>query len=186
MPPIVISTSLDPYSRSRVLARYAFELLAAKETRPEYIDLAEITPPLPLCDADNAYEHPAVRDIAAQIKAASGVLLAIPVYNFAAGATAKNLVELTGSAWEGKVVAIAAAAGGPNAFMAPMTIATSLMLDFRCLVIPRYVYATPDAFEGPALSDEEMRERMDQLVEELLRVSGALGRSGKSEVGSGK
>jgi FMN reductase len=98
----------------------------------------------------------------------------MPVYNFAAGATAKNLVEITGDSWENKVVGLAVAAGGANAFMAPMSLAISLMLDFRCIVIPRYVYALSSAFTGDDVTDPDTRRRIDNLADELLRVGRAL------------
>ncbi len=171
---LVISTSLDPSSRSRLLARHAHERLRRASPGTAMLDLAECDPPLPMCDATSAYEHPSVAGVKRQIAGASGVLLALPVYNFAAGATAKNLIELTGDAWEGKVVGIAAAAGGPNAFMAPMSIAMCLMLDFRCIVIPRFVYATSEAFDAGAVTDDDVRRRLDQLADELARVSAAI------------
>ncbi len=171
---LVISTSLDPGSRSRLLARHAHERVRKLSPGAGLLDLAECSPPLPMCDATAAYESASVAAVKKQIAQASGVIMAVPVYNFAAGATAKNLVELTGDAWEGKVVGIAAAAGGPNAFMAPMTIAMSLMLDFRCIVIPRFVYATSGSFDGDAIAGEDVRKRLDALVDEVVRVSEAL------------
>ena len=46
------------------------------------------------------------------VAAARCVLLAAPVYNYDVNAAAKNLVELTGRAWEGKVVGLLLSAGG--------------------------------------------------------------------------
>ncbi len=108
------------------------------------IDLREYV--LPLCDGEGAYEHPHVTTLSALIEAARVIVVATPIYNYDANATAKNLVELTGSAWENKTVGFLCAAGGASSYMSIMGLANSLMLDFRCLIIPRFVYAKGEDF----------------------------------------
>ena len=81
--------------------------------------------------------------------------MAAPVYNYDVSASAKNMIELTGSAWEDKIVGFLCAAGGMSSYMSVMAYANSLMLDFRCVVIPRFVFATGDAF------DDEGRDRLE-------------------------
>jgi FMN reductase len=100
-------------------------------------------------------------------------LLAVPIYNFDCGAAAKNLIELTGRSWEDKTVGFLCAAGGRSSYMSIMSVANSLMLDFRCLIIPRFVYADGSAFEGGAITDPEIRLRVEQLVESAVRLNGA-------------
>ncbi|MEY2550767.1 MAG: hypothetical protein QOG12_911, partial [Verrucomicrobiota bacterium] len=89
-------------------------------------------------------------------------------------AAAKNLVELTGSAWEEKVVGFLCAAGGMSSYMSVMAFANSLMLDFRSVIIPRFVYATGRAFEGDDLKDPQVGERIEELAGELVRFTKAL------------
>ena len=170
---LVISCSLNPESRSRVLAKEAAAILKQKGQPGELLDTADLD--LPICDGAAAYGHPAVGPLAHRIAAASGILLAFPVYNYDAGSVCKNLIELTGKAWTGKVVALAAAAGGPLAYMAPMQIANSLMLDFRCIVLPRYVYAGGESVDQAKSADGEILRRLEEMVSELVRVSEALG-----------
>lgn len=177
-PLLVISCSLSPASRSRALARYAHERLTAIGAPPTLVDLAGLD--LPVCDGDAACDHPRAAELRGKILAASGVLLAFPIYNYDAGAAAKNLIELTGSAWEGKVVAMACAAGAMSSYMAPMGLAQSLMLDFHCFVLPRFVLATAEAFAGGDLADDRVRQRMDRLAAELVRVAIALRGAGSS------
>jgi NAD(P)H-dependent FMN reductase len=172
MPILVISCSLNPESRSRVLAREAHKRLNALGERAELADIASLN--FPVCDGAAAYAAPGVADLGGRIKAASAVLLAFPVYNYDASAACKNLIELTGSAWSGKVVGLLAAAGGANSFMAPLQVANSLMLDFRCIVLPRYVYAAGEAVAANAINDPDVSRRIDELAAELVRVSRAL------------
>ena len=137
---LVVSTSGNPDSNSRRMGRIAFRHLEKAKVECAWLDISELE--LPLCDADACYTKPGSRNVSKAIKAADGILLATPVYNYDVSAAAKNLVELTGSAWEEKVVGFLCAAGGMSSYMSVMAFANSLMLDFRSVIIPRFVYAT--------------------------------------------
>ncbi len=168
----VVSCSLDPDSRSRLLARRAHDRLASRHGAADWIDLAEH--PLPLCDGGACYGDPNARLIKDRLRAARGILLATPIYNFDASSAAKNLIELTGKdVWADKVAGFLCAAGGQGSYMSIMALANSLMLDFRTLIIPRFVYATGRDFAGDEIANEALRERIDQLADDLLRLSSA-------------
>jgi NAD(P)H-dependent FMN reductase len=169
---LVISSSLHPDSRSRILAQACMERLSTIGETAEVFDL--VKKPLPLCDGSTAYGDPAVQELTGLIQQADAVLLASPVYNYDINAVAKNAIELTGRAWTGKVVGIMLAAGGQGSYMSAMGVANSLMLDFRCIIVPRFIYATGESFEGSRLADENIQQRVEQLVTDTLRISQAL------------
>src|SRR3954462_8768217 len=110
MPLLIVSASLNPDSNSRILAREAERVLRAAGHDVVFADLRDLS--LPLCDGDKAYDHPNVLHVDKLITEASGIILATPIYNYDANAAAKNLIELTGDAWENKVVAFLCTAGG--------------------------------------------------------------------------
>ena len=168
----VFSTSLSSSSRSRILARYACAQLEAAGETAELFDLAE--QPLPFCDAGNCYQDPNAVAASDLIRQSTAILIAAPIYNFDFGSAAKNLIELTGKAWTEKVVGLLCAAGGQGSYMAPMQLANSLMLDFRSLVLPRFVYATGEHFQNDEISDSEVAQRTDELVKQLIKVGNAL------------
>jgi FMN reductase len=170
---LVISTSLHPDSRSRILATEAMKELQQTEVPCQLIDLAAIKP-LPPCNGHDCYNDPLVGDLAGRIAGASGILIAAPVYNYDVSASCKNLVELTGSAWNDRIVGLLCAAGGLGSYMSPMGLCSSLMLDFRCLILPRFVYATGDCFGGGRLHDKKVARRIEELVQQLVRVASAL------------
>jgi FMN reductase len=58
--------------------------------------------------------------------------------------------------------------------MSVMGFANSLMLDYRCLILPKFVYATGRAFEGDDISDPIIEARIQELVETFVRVADAL------------
>ena len=154
------------------MARIAFEALEKADVKCEWLDLRELD--LPLCDADACYSAPGARKLSSTIKRADGILVATPVYNYDVSATAKNMVELSGGAWEDKIVGFLCAAGGMSSYMSVMAFANSLMLDFRCVIVPRFVYATGDAFDGNAPKDGKIVARIEQVATELMRFGQAL------------
>src|SRR5205085_5607002 len=159
-------------SNSRIMGRVALEHLQEKGVDCEWIDISGLD--LPLCDADKCYLNPAAKKLQKTIDDTDGMIIAAPVYNYDVSAAAKNMIELTGSAWEDKVVGFLCAAGGMSSYMSVMAYANSLMLDFRTVIIPRFVYATGQSFEGDDLKDKEVAERIGELATELIKFTKAL------------
>lgn len=106
---LVISASLNPASRSRIMASEVFAQLPASADK-EFLDLRDYD--LPICDAGACYANPLVAKVQTESEEAACILVAFPVYNYSCSAALKNLIELTGKAWEGKVVGFVCAAGG--------------------------------------------------------------------------
>ena len=169
---LIIGASLNPNSHSQVLAEQAQQLLQAREQEVQWLDLREIS--LPFCDGSTAYGDPAIPPLAEAVAAAEGILVATPIYNYDVNAVIKNFLELTGKSWQEKTVGFICAAGGQGSYMSVMPFANSLMLDFRCLIIPRFVYATGDAFVEGRLVDETIKTRLAELVDRLVEVTSAL------------
>lgn len=166
---LILSASLNPESNSRVLAQEAARGLAADGVAAELLDLRDH--PLPLCDGATAYGHPGVAPLRDKFAGAAAIIIATPIYNYDGNAALKNVIELTGKAWENKPVAFLCAAGGKSAYMAVMGLANSLMLDFRCLIVPRFVYATGADFgEGRVTNPEQVR-RIAQLTQATVRLT---------------
>ena len=168
----ILSGSLNPDSRSRVLARYAQEVLAAQGATVDFIDLQEMD--LPMAGSPGSWDGPVVADLDARLSAAQGILIAAPVYNYDLNAAVKNVAELAGGGFEGKVVGFLLASGGMGSYMSVMSFANSLMLDFRSLILPRFVYALKGATAGDQVVDPEIQKRIQELAGELVRVAGAL------------
>jgi len=166
---LVVSTSLNPESKSRILAQEVYQHLRGLAD-VEFIDLREYS--LPICDGDESYSHPSVATLTEKIKHATAVLLAVPVYNYSSAASAKNLIELTGSAWNEKIVGFLCAAGGKSSYMSVLGLANSLMLDFRCLINPRFVYADSSAFDADGVADPDVKARVKELAASTIKIVG--------------
>jgi FMN reductase len=165
---LVISTSLNPDSNSRVLARHAHALLSARE-ESEWLDLQDLE--LPLCDGNSAYSHVNVARVTKKIEDAQCIIVATPIYNFDVNAALKNLIELTGHAWNDKLVGFLCAAGGKSSYMSVMAVANSLMLDFRTVIIPRFVYADGSAFKDGQI-DDSIKTRIEELTDAATKLLG--------------
>lgn len=170
---LVFSTSLHPTSRSRILANAALAGLREKGVSCELVDLSYMNP-LPPCNGHDCYSDPAVGELAGKIAAAEGIVIAAPIYNYDVSAACKNLIELTGSSWNDKVVALLCSAGGQGSYMAPLSFLGSLMLDFHCLVVPRFVYATEDCFTDEQLSNDDVAARLKQMTSQLVKLGSAV------------
>jgi len=164
---LVLSASLRGDSNSRILAMEAKRILERDGEEVALLDLRDH--PLPLCDGGAAYGHPSVALIGGVLAKASAVLVATPIYNYDASAALKNLVELTGDGWENKPVGFLCAAGGMSSYMSIMSFANCLMLDFRSVVVPRFVYATARDFADGGIAGPELAGRVAELARETAR-----------------
>jgi NAD(P)H-dependent FMN reductase len=169
---LTISCSLNPKSRSRTLARIVHQHLSTRPGGARFIDLQDYT--LPISDGGSCYGHHHVREIGPMIHEAKAIILASPIYNYDVNAAAKNLLELTGQAWESKIVGFICAAGGHGSYMSVMPFANSLMLDYRCLIIPRFVYAAPAHIDESTFGDKALNERIESLAAETQTLTDAL------------
>ena len=180
-PVLVVSSSLNPASRSHLLAVAAAGALDGIGAPRDLLDLREWD--LPICDGKACYEHPAIGPLTERVAGAAAILVASPVYNYDLNAAVKNFLELTGSAWEAKAVGFLCAAGGQRSYMSPIGLANSLMFDYRCHIIPRYVYATKEDFTAASKPSEELAGRIRQLARAAVDLASALrwiaGRNGE-------
>ena len=138
----------------------------------EFFDLQKN--PLPMCDGDECYDLPEVLAFREKVENAEGIVMAIPVYNFNVSSGAKNVVELGGRMLYDKTFGFICAAGAKSSYMSVMSLANSLMIDFRCYIIPKFVYATKHDFENNKIINSDIEKRIEELGKELIRVSNAL------------
>jgi len=156
---LVVSSSLDPRSRSERVARRCLELLMGLGTEAEFLRLKEH--PLPAFGSVRRQDVSAYHALHAAVLAADGLVLASPVYNWSSCAELKKFIEYVGStddaargAFYDKVVTFVHAAGLPHSYMAGMSLAVPLMLDFKCIINPYSVYVHNRHWRGGTLLEE--------------------------------
>lgn len=165
---LIVSCSLHPTSNSRKLVHHIRDTLTHVEQPCQFLDLADYS--LPLCDGYESYNHPDVKSVQNQVKNAEAIIMALPIYNFGVSAAAKNFIELVGEQIEGKVFGFICAAGGEKSYMSVMSLANSLMLDFHCLIVPKFVY-----FNDKAKKQEsgDIEKRLEELIKTVSRLKKA-------------
>lgn len=186
----VLSTSLDPESRSAWLCTLAARQLAAAGHAVTLLDLR--TTPLPPFDnvqgqtvqgGDGCYEHPAFATYHQAIREADGVFMGVPVYNWGVGSGAKALVELTGSsddgrglhgAWFDRPVTFLVSGGLDHGYLSHGAFALGLMFDFKCVVNPHFVYATSAHWDAPEVPGEWLAGRLHRTVERGVDLAARL------------
>ena len=164
---LVISSSLRTGSNSQAMADSLCDRLREAGEETELLALSDYE--MPFCDGKTYLDHPTTQLFQEKVASADGIVFSTPVYNYDANAAAKNFIEITGQAWQNKVVGFLCAAGGEKSYMSIMALANSLMLDFRCVIIPRFVYAS-----GNTIADETVVARIHELAGELVRFTTSL------------
>ncbi|MEW6755033.1 MAG: NAD(P)H-dependent oxidoreductase [Candidatus Latescibacterota bacterium] len=165
----IVSTSLSPRSRSRILCQHAVGYARRQRLDAALLDLRDHRV-LPYGEEDSR----GLETISTELGAAAGIIIGFPLYNFNMNATLKALLERCGSCFEEKVVGIMSAAGGRSSYMGVMSIVQSLILDYRSWIVPRYVYATGEDFADGEIVSEEVCQRVEELVEATRRAACAL------------
>ena len=163
---LIVSCSLNKNSKSKILANYASTLY---NQEVKFLDLQ--TMELPFCDGDSCYDNPKVKELSNLVKESKSIIIASPIYMYDLNAAAKNFMELTGRAWTKKVVGFICAAGGKGSYMSVTSYMNSLMLDFRCIVVPRFVYTDRSGFDENYNIKSNIKERIKELVDQITLLS---------------
>jgi FMN reductase len=165
---LIVGTSLDPDSKSQKLARVALNIAHQAGHEVELLDLRDI--PLPLAGEENSFDDEQVVRLKEKMSAFTKFVFCVPVYNFDVSASAKNFLELVGdNCLENCTVGFICSAGGQNSYMSVMSFASSLMLDFRTWIVPRFVYSVESDWQGDELKNAKIIERTTELLKALVR-----------------
>ena len=164
---LILSTSMRPGSRACAMAERARDRLIECGLSVEWLQMSELN--LPHCSGEKEqFELATVERLKREAAQATHILIASPIYNYDLNAAAKTAIEFAGGALTNKTVGFLCAAGGKSSYMSVLPFANSLMLDFRCWIVPRFVYATSDEFTDGQIS-QTILERIDRLLEEMLQ-----------------
>ena len=167
-PLILIQGSLNPESKTALVLREAAEALARRGREHDWLDLRDLT--MEFCDGRALKEyHPDLQEAYRRIEKASGLIFGMPVYCFSVSGPLKNFIDITAVAMENKVAGIICNAGGKASYMALGDLARILAFESRVLTVQPAVYTCYEDFEDNRLANDTIRQRVDSLVEALLR-----------------
>jgi FMN reductase len=176
---LVVSSSLDPQSRSEKLARLCEEhLRSSSEVR--FVSLKDY--PLQGLDLHDPLKSEVYRQLHEFVSNADGLVLASPIYNWACCAELKRFVEVVGTtppdgslkgAFYDKVISFVNSGGVPHSYMAFSGLAMSMMLDFKCVISPYNVYTTDRDWEAGSLG-ATATQRLAKSTDVLLELASLL------------
>lgn len=150
---LLVETSAAAGSKSRRMSRMLADMLAQRGVDVSILDLRQST-------------SAASREAA--LIAATHVVFAVPVHNYDAGAGARGVIEhLPFAALEGKTVGVVCAAGSQRSYMSVLPFLNTLLLEFHCWVVPRYVFATSHDFDGDT-PGMDLTQRLAHFADLLL------------------
>lgn len=146
----------------------------------EVADLAEIR--LPLLDEPDhprlrRYTHQHTKDWSDRVEGADAVVIVTPEYNYGYPASVKNAIDYLHDEWKDKAVGFVSYGGvaaGTRAVQQLKQVVTTLKMVpvFESVNIP--FHATFIDGEGRLQANEVMDKAADDMVNELLRLDGAL------------
>ncbi|MFD2178250.1 NADPH-dependent FMN reductase [Veronia pacifica] len=177
---LVLSSSLDPNSKSRELAKLCVSEIHEQSYQAKYIDLAEWD--VPNFDNDTIYQSNQYKQLHQLTHEASGVVLCGPVYNWGTCSELKKYIEYVGStppdgsltgALFDKVVTFVHSAGLPHSYMAHSALSVSLSIDFKCIINPYNVYVHDRHWSDGKLSDER-RPRLTKSMKVMTELCSLL------------
>lgn len=164
----IIATSLNPHSKSQILARQMEAHLVSDGFQAELFDLRDLD--IGMAGPKENWGNQDIARIAESVKQASHVVFAVPIYCYDVNSAAKNIIELMGRSFTNKVISFLCAAGGGNSYMSVMSFANHLMLDFRSVIVPRFLYTQDSDWTEEGTLHESIQERFELLIGDMRAI----------------
>jgi|GEM_PF-670990 len=152
---LIVATTLRPGKGTAWVAQTFGAACASQKSEDELLDLSSAS--LPWSDGSLYFEDPSVLVATARERSNKAAIPCFQVYSDQADAAAKNFVEVTSDSSKSIVVGLVASGCTDRSYLAPLSLANSLMGDHRCVIDPRSVFVTPEKFtaDGVLAADGE-------------------------------
>ena len=169
---VVISGSPRKNANTQIMMKHVFEYAKSKNEDTKLVNLSE--------DGFDYY-HGFLNEVeygektlqaAKDITNADIWLIGTPIYNSMFSAALKNLFEFINyKQTAGKTAGLAILASSNIGFTDVQTLLTQLMSYFRVVTNPSSVFMTADTIEDGEIISEEVKSRLNELVDSTLALS---------------
>jgi len=170
---VVISGSPRKNANTQVIMKYVFEYTKSKNVDTEFINLSD--------GQIECYRGPEeeyneqTKNAAKDIMDADVWLIGSPIYNSFFSSALKNLFEyINYKKTEGKVAGMVILAASNIGFIDVQTLITQLLSYFRVIANPKAVFLTTESISENAISKEEDKKRLRDMVDETLKIASKL------------
>jgi len=170
---VVISGSPRKNANTQVIMKYVYEYTKSKNVDTEFINLSD--------GQIECYRGPEeeyneqTKNAAKDIMDADVWLIGSPIYNSFFSSALKNLFEyINYKKTEGKVAGIVILAASNIGFIDVQTLITQLLSYFRVIANPKAVFLTTESISENAISKEDDKKRLRDMVDETLKIASKL------------
>lgn len=170
---VVISGSPRKNANTQVIMKYVFEYTKSKNRDTKFINLSD--------GQIECYRGPEeeyneqTKNAAKDIMDADVWLIGSPIYNSFFSSALKNLFEyINYKKTEGKVAGIVILAASNIGFIDVQTLITQLLSYFRVIANPKAVFLTTESISENAISKEDDKKRLRDMVDETLKIASKL------------
>ena len=167
---VVISGSPRENANTEIMMKHVVEYVKQKDVELKFVNLSEGGFEYYRGWVDDYNEK--TLQAAEDIMAADVWLIGTPIYNSMYSAAMKNNFEFKNyKETEGKTAGLTIVAGGTISFGDVQTLFTQLMSYFRVITNPIAVYSTGDTIDDGKISDEEVKSRLNEMVDKTLEIA---------------
>ena len=172
---VVISASPRKIAKTQVLMKYVTEYIndlmldVERSLEVKFINLSDGG--IDYYTGDGNFSETTKQAIK-YITEADVWLVGTPIYNSFFSSALKNLFEyIDYKKTAGKTAGLIIVASGNSGFTDVQTLLTQLMSYFNVITNPRAVFVTADTVDNNEIINEDVKSRLNQLVDETLKLA---------------
>jgi len=170
---VVISGSPRKTANTQIMMKYVYEYAKSKNNDIKFINLSEGE--IDYYSGPDGHYSEATKQATNDILEADIWLIGTPIYNSFFSSALKNLFEYVNyKKTAGKIAGLAILASGNIGFIDVQTLLNQLMTYFRVITNPKGVFMTADMIKDGKISNEEAKNRLEELVDETLTMASKL------------
>ena len=169
---VVISGSPRANANTQIMMKHVVDYVKEKDVEVKFVKLSEGGFEYYRGFLNEIDYNEKTLQAAKDITVADVWLIGCPIYNSMFSSALKNLFEFVNyKQTEGKTAGLAILASGMIGFTDVQTLLTQLMSYFRVITNPNPVFVTADKMEDGKIIDEDVKSRLNQMVDKTLELA---------------
>ena len=169
---VVISASPRKIAKTQVFMKYVTECVKNSSLGSLEVKLLNLSNGgIDYYTGDGSFSV-TTKDAIKNITEADVWIIGTPIYNSFFSSALKNLFEyIDYKKTAGKIAGLIIVASGNSGFTDVQTLLTQLMSYFNVITNPRAVFVTADTVDNNEIINEDVKSRLNQLVDETLKLA---------------
>ena len=169
---VVISGSPRANANTQIMMKHVVDYVKQKDVEVKFVNLSEGGFEYYRGFLNEIDYNEKTLQAAKDITEADVWLIGCPIYNSMFSSALKNLFEFVNyKQTEVKTAGLAILSSGIIGFTDVQTLLTQLMSYFRVITNPNPVFVTADKMEDGKIIDEDVKSRLNQMVDKTLELA---------------